>query len=67
MIKKTKKIDMVELANNLLGGNDGVYSNCCDAVPLTETNYYSDLDLITGLCSRCKDHCHFVKEGESDE
>ena len=61
------KIDMVKYANDLLGGSEDVYSNCCSALPLTETYYYTDLDLTTGLCSRCKEHCHFLKEGEEDE
>ena len=46
---------------------EDMYSNCCEALPLTELNYYSDLDLVTGLCSKCKDHCHFVKEGEIED
>ena len=42
-------------------------SNCCGALPFYETHYYSDLDLVTGLCSQCKEHCHFLEEGEEDE
>ena len=46
---------------------EDINSNCWGAMPLTETYYYTDLDLTTGLCSRCKEHCHFLKEGEEDE
>ena len=45
---------------------EDLYSNCCEALPLTETNYYSDLNLVTGLCSKCKNHSHFIK-GDEDE
>tara|TARA_R100001443_G_C3335856_1_gene173404 strand:+ start:714 stop:875 length:162 start_codon:yes stop_codon:yes gene_type:complete len=46
---------------------EDVFSNCCGALPFYETYYYSDLDLITGLCSQCKEHCHFLEEGDDDE
>ena len=31
-------------------------SKCCDANII-----------LTDICSKCKEHCHFLKEGESDE
>ena len=43
------------------------YSECCEADPLTELNYYSDLDIVTGLCSKCKDHCSFHKRGDAED
>ena len=46
---------------------EDVFSSCCGALPFAETYFYSDLDLVTGLCSQCKEHCHFLKEGEEDE
>lgn len=42
-------------------------SECCGADSLVELNYHSDLDLTTGVCQTCREHCNFHKEGENDE
>ena len=42
-------------------------SECCAADTITDLNYHSDLDLTTGICSKCKEHCNFHKEGDDDE
>lgn len=42
-------------------------SECCAADPITELHYHSDLDITTGICSSCKDHCNFHKIGDDHE
>ena len=42
-------------------------SECCAADTITELHYHSDLDMTTGICSKCKDHCSFDKVDENDE
>ena len=42
-------------------------SECCAADTITELNYHSDLDITTGICSSCKNHCKFDKCEEDNE
>ena len=53
---KTKKRRTINYGK----GETMLVSNCCGALPLTET--HDDL----GFCSECKEHAVFENEGESN-
>ena len=42
-------------------------SEFCGADTITELHYHSDLNITTGICSSCKEHCNFHKQGDDHE
>lgn len=42
-------------------------SECCGDDSVVELNYHSDLDITTGICSSCRDHCNFHKTGDEGD
>ena len=48
-------------------GLEVMESECCGDDSVVELNYHSDLDLTTGICENCRDHCNFHKTGDEGD